>query len=317
MATELEPEVVEAELDVLQKKLERLRVMYEQYFLGIERTPPRQLQKDVTRIIHRLSHTRVRASGLKFRLNALIQRFNAHKAYWARTVREIEEGRYRRHTFRVQQAEKQAAAAAEDPLTTEDYIAANTIRASEGDDAAEAVLEQRRAQRRAERTSEGNAAEAFLSQLARERGEEPPTFERVDEPTTADASPRRPVPEIRGMSEDDIKARADRLKAITEKLQRAGVGRQRPGRPDARPAAAAAPAAAASAKPPGDRAVYEKLVATRRQTGESTDRLKYESVAKSLAKQREALKKKKGWSDVSFDVVVRDGKAFIKPQKVD
>jgi len=316
VATELEPEVVEAELDQLQKKLERLRILYEQFFLGIERVPPRQLQKDVTRIIHRLSHTRIRVSGLKFRLNSLIQRFNAHKAYWARTVREIEEGRYRRHNFRIKQAEAAEAQSEEDPLTTEDYIAANTIRASEGDEAADAVLEQRREKRRAERTSEGDAAEAFLAQLARDRGEEPPPPRAQAAPAepaaAASEGGRRPVPEIRGMSEDQIKARADRLREITEKLQRAGVGRERPGRPAARPTAPAR-----GPKTPDDRAVYEKLVATRRQTGESVDRLKYESVAKSLAKQREALKQKKGWSNVEFDVVVRDGKAFIKPQKIE
>ncbi|MBN1947847.1 MAG: hypothetical protein JW797_19430 [Bradymonadales bacterium] len=99
------PEEFDAELDELEKKIERLRILYEQYFLGIEKLPPYSLQQEVVRIFHQFSTYHIRKTNHKFRYQALTQRFNVHRAYWQRTVRAIEEGTYQRHRWRVERRE--------------------------------------------------------------------------------------------------------------------------------------------------------------------------------------------------------------------
>lgn len=51
---ELTQAQIQAELDELENKLERLRVRYEQFFLGIEKIPPTTLRTDVVRIMRRI-----------------------------------------------------------------------------------------------------------------------------------------------------------------------------------------------------------------------------------------------------------------------
>ena len=99
------PENLEQVITELEQKLDRLRVLYEQYFLGIEKIPPTNLQRDVVRIIREIGNYHIQSSAPKFRYTALVQRFNVHRAYWARNVREIEEGTYKRHRFKVERRE--------------------------------------------------------------------------------------------------------------------------------------------------------------------------------------------------------------------
>ena len=91
---------VESVINDLERKMGRLRVIYDQYFLGIEKRPPLTLQKEVVRLVRVLERVNIRQTSLKFRYRSLVQKFQSYRSYWMRTVREIENGTYRRHVQR-------------------------------------------------------------------------------------------------------------------------------------------------------------------------------------------------------------------------
>jgi len=94
--SQAEKDAFEVELDVLDKKIARLRVLYDQYFMGIEKVEPHQIRGDVAKIFMR-SNIPVRGgTALKFRYRGLQQRFVSYCSYWDRVVRLIEDGRIRR-----------------------------------------------------------------------------------------------------------------------------------------------------------------------------------------------------------------------------
>jgi hypothetical protein len=96
-----------AELDIvledLETRVERLRSLYEQYFLGIEKIPPQVAQKDVDRRLYALRREQIRNTARRFKLQTIVQRYNTFQQYWMRIMREIENGTYRRHVLRAEQ----------------------------------------------------------------------------------------------------------------------------------------------------------------------------------------------------------------------
>ena len=101
---------IEHELEDLETRLERLRALYEQYFLGLEKLEPTVLRKEVDRKLWVLRREQIRNTGLRFKFQMLIQRYNTYQQYWTRVVREIENGTYRRDIIKVAQrfGEKEA-----------------------------------------------------------------------------------------------------------------------------------------------------------------------------------------------------------------
>lgn len=87
----------------LEVRLERLRSLYEQYFIGIERLEPGVARKDVDRRFWELRKVRVRNTALRFRFQTLVQRYNTLQQYWVRICRQIESGTYSRHVRRAAQ----------------------------------------------------------------------------------------------------------------------------------------------------------------------------------------------------------------------
>lgn len=98
---EIDPEEL---LEELQGRLERLRALYEQYFMGIERMEPQTARKEVTRKIAELQQLALRNTALRYRFNMLTQKFGVYQSYWNRTVREIEKGTYFRDVARLGRA---------------------------------------------------------------------------------------------------------------------------------------------------------------------------------------------------------------------
>jgi hypothetical protein len=95
-----------AELDValeeLELRLERLRALYEQYFMGLEKIEPGIARKDVDRRIYVLRREKIRNTAKRFKLQTIIQRYNTFQQYWQRICREIENGTYKRHLLKAQ-----------------------------------------------------------------------------------------------------------------------------------------------------------------------------------------------------------------------
>jgi hypothetical protein len=95
-------EGIEARLGELELKVDRLRSMYESYFMGMERMPPNALRRDMNRMMLELQQVPISNASLRFRFQALSQKWVLHTTYWNRTMREIEAGTYRRDMARAQ-----------------------------------------------------------------------------------------------------------------------------------------------------------------------------------------------------------------------
>ena len=109
-SNKLSNEEIEAKVDEFAKKLEILRVRYEQYFIGVEKTAPSVMRMDVVRIMRELEQIQVKNTAIKFKIRQNIQKFTSYSTYWNRTLREIEDGRYKRH---VDKAKRNVIAAEE------------------------------------------------------------------------------------------------------------------------------------------------------------------------------------------------------------
>ena len=94
-------ELLAKELDEVDEALSTLQVAYEKYFIGIDRTPPDEARKKVSTRLRELRTTTVRNTGLKFRINTLFAKLISFERLWDRTLREIEEGTYRRDVFKA------------------------------------------------------------------------------------------------------------------------------------------------------------------------------------------------------------------------
>lgn len=96
-----------AEFDIavadLEVRMERVRSLYQQYFLGFEKIVPSVPHKDVERRMQSLRKVPIKNTARAFKLHTLIQRYNTYQQYWRRTCRDIENGTYRRHVQRAQQ----------------------------------------------------------------------------------------------------------------------------------------------------------------------------------------------------------------------
>ena len=63
-------------LEELENRLDRLRALYEQYFLGIEKIEPSVQRKDVDRRFWMLRREQIRNTARRFRLQTITQRYN-------------------------------------------------------------------------------------------------------------------------------------------------------------------------------------------------------------------------------------------------
>jgi hypothetical protein len=113
------------QLDEIDEGLANLQVLYEKYFLGIDRKPPDQERKKISGRIREMRNTLVKNTGLKFRINTLFAKLISYERLWDRTLREIEEGTYKRDVFKAklragQREEKPAGAKAPQKIDLSD-----------------------------------------------------------------------------------------------------------------------------------------------------------------------------------------------------
>lgn len=97
----MEQSEIENLVGELELRVDRLRSLYDQYFMGIEKTTPSVPHKDVDRRIQLLRKEQIRNTGLRFRFQMVVQRYNTYQSYWMRITRQIEEGTYKRDLVRA------------------------------------------------------------------------------------------------------------------------------------------------------------------------------------------------------------------------
>lgn len=115
----------------LEERLEKVRVDFEKYFLGIDKRPPLDARADVQRTLRLMQNKRIQQTVVRFQFQGLIGRFNVLDSYWTRILRQIEEGTYARDLFKAKL--KQSP-----PLGAEALKAAESQKAAEALKAAEA-----------------------------------------------------------------------------------------------------------------------------------------------------------------------------------
>lgn len=99
----MSPEEFDNEVSQLEINLDRLRALYEQYFLGIERIEPAVARKTVDRQFWALKRVTMRNTARRFRFQTLVQRYNTLQQHWMKVCRQIENGTYPRHVKRAKQ----------------------------------------------------------------------------------------------------------------------------------------------------------------------------------------------------------------------
>lgn len=101
---------VERELQLIEQELRELIIGYEQYFMGVDKFEPAKERQVLALRLRRMVNLYIPQADLRFRLQGLAGRLQSYTAYWDRTLRLIEEGRYVRQRSHVKWAEQQAPA---------------------------------------------------------------------------------------------------------------------------------------------------------------------------------------------------------------
>jgi len=287
---------------------DRLRSLYEQYFMGIEKIEPMVPRKDVDRRIQVLRKEQIRNTAQRFRFQMLLQRYNTYQTHWQRICREIDNGTYIRHLIKAKRR-------------FGDGVPTGRGRSSMPPPPSSQMPV----------PAPGQAPPA---QLAAELAELDREFAPMDEILDDD---------LELVEEGTPAATATRAKRAWRKAEPAAPRVASPVAPAVRPAAApaaparapapaasparapAAPVAAPRAAPvpalaprkedlPDDRVrqLYAQYVETKRKQNESTAAITYEGIAKTLRDSSAKLREKHG-KPVDFEVTVKDGKTILKP----
>lgn len=344
---------IEILVNELETRVDRLRSLYDQYFMGIERMPPAVPHKDVERRVQILRREQIRNTGIRYRFQMILQRYNTYQSYWLRISRQIEDGTYKRDVIRAKRkaAErevKESLAPASIDITHDldeleevpDDEAPTVAKAEHVElkldeiDSLDALLDD-------EKPTKLRPVVPAAKPAAKPPKPPPPKAAVPVPPPSAPAVVARPValPSAGGARPQWKKVSAPTAGVsipIAEPAKQGPLPSKPDPKPDPKPEPEKPekPAAAAAAKPkparpeppkpraplgPDDlsdarvRQIYAEYVRTKRSQNESTASLNYESMAKSIRDSSEKLREKHGGQKVDFEVQVKDGKTILKP----
>ncbi len=119
----LSNEEIEASVEELSRKLEILRVRYEQYFIGVEKVAPSVMRMEVVRLMRDLEQLKIKNTAIKFKLRTVVQKFTSYSTYWNRTLREIEDGTYKRHVDKAKREAERLKKAGAQPSASRQNVA--------------------------------------------------------------------------------------------------------------------------------------------------------------------------------------------------
>lgn len=95
-------------LELFERKLKRLQLDYEQYFLGTRPREPLLLRQELQKFVAVHSQMPITNTGQRFKFHSLCARLQAQKRKWDETNRKIEAGTYQRHQFRARLRQREA-----------------------------------------------------------------------------------------------------------------------------------------------------------------------------------------------------------------
>ncbi|MCP4198244.1 MAG: hypothetical protein GY762_13925 [Proteobacteria bacterium] len=284
----------------LETSLERLSALYNQYFIGIEKTEPTIQRNNVDRKIRVLRRLQINNTALRFRLQTQIQKYNTQTTYWRRVCKQIEEGTYQRHVMRAKRRQ-------EDRAQLESGLLDEPTRTSNPPPVYELDMDEPFA----DGPTTGFDLRTPMDSLDDPFAEAPPA--------PPQANKKKDKPEERASQKTPPKAPDD----LEEFFSRTSLTPPPP--PAATKSTAAKPGKSRKRPTPpitdkSDRAahleqervkkLYRTYVAAKKRCNESTATVSMEKLERSLNKQYQS----KG-GNVDFQVVIRGGKAVIKTVK--
>ena len=125
---QLPQEKLAEDLDALDEAMSGLQVLYEKYFLGIDRRPPDQERRQVSEKMRLLKTTQVKNTGLKFRIQTMFAKLISFERMWDRTLREIEDGTYKRDVFKAKLRQARQSSDPQRPRAGSPQISDDMIR---------------------------------------------------------------------------------------------------------------------------------------------------------------------------------------------
>jgi hypothetical protein len=270
-------EGIEARIGELEIKIDRLRSMYESYFMGMERMPPNSLRRDMNRMMLEMQQVPIGNASLRFRYQALSQKWVLHTTYWNRTMREIEAGTYRRDMARAQRHLAQRGGVLSEEEAIAIGIPKNRVKAFIARQHKDAVkrntLELKALTDTHPVVSEGPVAPAGTAPAA-------------DSPT-----PQRPK-----AAPPPIPAQARRPATV----ELAAAALDLPGLPE-----------------PDFNSAYEKYMSAHRELGREADAVTKEKIRARLGKQLPRILAEQRCERVRLEVAVEDGKVKLRAWAAD
>jgi hypothetical protein len=325
----LEPAEISQLIGELEERVERLRALYDQYFMGIERLEPLILRKEVDRRLWALRREQIRNTGMRFKLETTIQRYNTYQQYWQRIVREIENGTYQRDLGRAAQRFGDNAVTA---------FAKRRQKMFEKGQAKRAERDAQR-QRASEPPPEPTANESSSSESFEVEFEDSEIYADQAPPLSLELGTSRPPPPRpaappvklppRPLSPPPARASNPGVAPTSPLAPNAGSlpkpaapppRAPAPSQPQVRPPLPSRPEVRAPvASGPDDvltatrlRQIYGQYVEAKRKANESTAAITFEKVAANLRETATQLRAK-GKGSVDFEVVMKNGKPVLKP----
>src|SRR5262245_33037445 len=109
----MDPKQFEAMLSDAETRLRRLKVLYDQWFSGLERLEPAVPRKELEDLLARLKKDQPNNTALKFRMQQVVHRHTTFVTHWRKISRQIEEGTFKRDLVRARKRKKPSADEAE------------------------------------------------------------------------------------------------------------------------------------------------------------------------------------------------------------
>ena len=325
---------LETALEELETRLERLRSLYEQYFLGIEKVPPAVARTDVERRIWALRKEQIHNTAKRFKLQTIVQRFNTFQQYWQRICREIENGTYSPHLAR---ARKKASESEPRTIMARRRLGAYSAEARKAaaDQADQAVREAEAEIQTALAAPEPLPTAELLPEVGPQAGGQPPVGRRLRPPLKVpgarQAKPpasakQAQAPTAEAPTADGSPARRTSNAGARPATPRAAPVREASARPSPgmapRPGAVGPrPGPKPAALPPSDFArlddrrvteIHRDLMAARQRNHESTN-VSVADLKRRLQATERQLRGQYRDRSIDFCVVTKNGRAIIKP----
>ena len=86
----------ESNLGQIEEDIDRLKILYDQFSIGVLKRSPTTERIRLERMIRSYALPRGAPARIKFKMTNLIQRYTLLKTYWDRIEREIEQGKFRK-----------------------------------------------------------------------------------------------------------------------------------------------------------------------------------------------------------------------------